>query len=53
MSPQSWETEGSRDGWVRCYCLSPKQGLDGIIKYDGFKYNPTVVEPKEPVPETG
>lgn len=31
-------------------CYDP--GLDGIIKYDGFKYNPTVVEPKEPVPET-
>lgn len=32
---------------------SPYQGLDGIIEYDDFKFNPSIVEPKEPAPETG
>ncbi|XP_012625270.1 nuclear factor NF-kappa-B p100 subunit isoform X3 [Microcebus murinus] len=27
-------------------------GLDGIIEYDDFKFNPSIVEPKEPAPET-
>ncbi|XP_027623211.1 nuclear factor NF-kappa-B p100 subunit isoform X3 [Tupaia chinensis] len=30
-------------------CYDP--GLDGIIDYD-FKFNPSIVEPKEPAPET-
>uniref|UniRef100_A0A2K6GEJ5 Nuclear factor NF-kappa-B p100 subunit n=1 Tax=Propithecus coquereli TaxID=379532 RepID=A0A2K6GEJ5_PROCO len=31
-------------------CYDP--GLDGIIEYDDFKFNPSIVEPKEPAPET-
>ncbi|XP_045424469.1 nuclear factor NF-kappa-B p100 subunit isoform X2 [Lemur catta] len=31
-------------------CYNP--GLDGIIEYDDFKFNPSIVEPKEPAPET-
>ncbi|XP_055976978.1 nuclear factor NF-kappa-B p100 subunit isoform X2 [Sorex fumeus] len=31
-------------------CYDP--GLDGIIKYEGFKFNPAIEEPKEPMPET-
>ncbi|XP_064344435.1 nuclear factor NF-kappa-B p100 subunit isoform X3 [Camelus dromedarius] len=31
-------------------CYNP--GLDGIIEYDDFKFNPSIVEPKEPTPET-
>uniref|UniRef100_A0A3Q2ICF9 Nuclear factor NF-kappa-B p100 subunit n=1 Tax=Equus caballus TaxID=9796 RepID=A0A3Q2ICF9_HORSE len=31
-------------------CYDP--GLDGIIDYDDFKFNPSIVEPKEPAPET-
>ncbi|KAM4838363.1 nuclear factor NF-kappa-B p100 subunit isoform X2 [Urocitellus parryii] len=31
-------------------CYDP--GLDGIAEYDDFKFSPSVVEPKEPVPET-
>ncbi|XP_037660116.1 nuclear factor NF-kappa-B p100 subunit isoform X2 [Choloepus didactylus] len=31
-------------------CYDP--GLDGIIEYDDFKFNPSTVEPKEPAPET-
>eukprot|EP00069_Balaena_mysticetus_P001550 bmy_15420T0 len=31
-------------------CYDP--GLDGIIEYDDFKFNPTIVQPKEPAPET-
>lgn len=43
-------------GWLRISChpsLSPNQGLDGIIEYDDFKFNPSMVGPKEPAPETG
>lgn len=32
---------------------SPNQGLDGMIEYDDFKFDPSIVEPKEPAPETG
>lgn len=39
---------------IRCYpSLSPQQSLPGIIEYDDFKFNPSIVEPKEPAPETG
>ncbi|XP_014404870.1 PREDICTED: nuclear factor NF-kappa-B p100 subunit [Myotis brandtii] len=31
-------------------CYDP--GLDGIIEYDDFKFNPSIMEPKEPAPET-
>ncbi|XP_037595416.1 nuclear factor NF-kappa-B p100 subunit isoform X3 [Cebus imitator] len=31
-------------------CYNP--GLDGIIEYDDFKLNSSIVEPKEPAPET-
>lgn len=31
-------------------CYDP--GLDGIIEYDDFKFNPSIMEPKEPGPET-
>ncbi|XP_065750114.1 nuclear factor NF-kappa-B p100 subunit isoform X4 [Phocoena phocoena] len=31
-------------------CYDP--GLDGIIEYDDFKFNPSMVGPKEPAPET-
>lgn len=31
-------------------CYDP--GLDGIIEYEGFKFDPSIVEPKEPAPET-
>ncbi|XP_078202516.1 nuclear factor NF-kappa-B p100 subunit isoform X2 [Callithrix jacchus] len=31
-------------------CYNP--GLDGIIDYDDFKLNSSIVEPKEPAPET-
>lgn len=31
-------------------CYDPS--LDGIIEYDDFKFNPSMVEPKEPAPET-
>lgn len=31
-------------------CYDP--GLDGIIEYDDLKFNPSIVEPKEPAPET-
>lgn len=51
---ESWEVEGPGVGSVSCYpSLSPNQGLDGIIEYDDFKFNPSIVEPKEPAPETG
>uniref|UniRef100_A0A8D1UQG0 Nuclear factor NF-kappa-B p100 subunit n=1 Tax=Sus scrofa TaxID=9823 RepID=A0A8D1UQG0_PIG len=32
-------------------CYDP-QSLPGIIEYDDFKFNPSIVEPKEPAPET-
>lgn len=35
-----------------CFCLQT-QGLDGIIEYEGFKFDPSIGEPKEPAPETG
>lgn len=51
---ESWEVESPGGSSVSCYpCLSPNQGLDGIIEYDDFKFNPSIVEPKEPAPETG
>lgn len=31
-------------------CYNP--GLDGIIEYDDFKLNSSIMEPKEPAPET-
>ncbi|XP_036293740.1 nuclear factor NF-kappa-B p100 subunit isoform X1 [Pipistrellus kuhlii] len=31
-------------------CYDPN--LDGIIEYDDFKFNPSLMEPKEPAPET-
>ncbi|XP_028005137.2 nuclear factor NF-kappa-B p100 subunit isoform X2 [Eptesicus fuscus] len=31
-------------------CYDPS--LDGIIEYDDFKFNPSMMEPKEPAPET-
>lgn len=31
-------------------CYDP--GLDGIIEYDDFKFNPSIMEPKEPAPES-
>ncbi|XP_024411135.2 nuclear factor NF-kappa-B p100 subunit isoform X2 [Desmodus rotundus] len=31
-------------------CYDP--GLDGIIEYDDFKFNQSIMEPKEPAPET-
>ncbi|XP_057593142.1 nuclear factor NF-kappa-B p100 subunit isoform X6 [Hippopotamus amphibius kiboko] len=30
-------------------CYDP--GLDGIVEYDDFRFNPSIVEPKEPAPE--
>ncbi|KAL6084429.1 hypothetical protein STEG23_018029 [Scotinomys teguina] len=31
---------------------SPLQGLDGIPDYDDFEFSPSIVEPKDPAPET-
>uniref|UniRef100_A0A673SXU4 Nuclear factor kappa B subunit 2 n=1 Tax=Suricata suricatta TaxID=37032 RepID=A0A673SXU4_SURSU len=31
-------------------CYDP--GLDGMIEYDDFKFDPSIVEPKEPTPDT-
>lgn len=33
--------------------LSINQGLDGITEYDDFEFSPSIVEPKDPAPETG
>lgn len=32
---------------------SINQGLDGIPEYDDFEFSPSIVEPKDPAPETG
>lgn len=31
-------------------CYDP--GLDGISEYDDFEFSPSIVEPKDPAPET-
>ncbi|XP_057593138.1 nuclear factor NF-kappa-B p100 subunit isoform X3 [Hippopotamus amphibius kiboko] len=42
-SPETWTVATTH--------LSPNQGLDGIVEYDDFRFNPSIVEPKEPAPE--